>query len=361
MIDPTLEFKIICKKLFKLTLARLLFYSGFLPFYIKTRRILGIDDEILILRYHRIFNDDNREKFYKLGINKSNFKQQIRYLKRKYNFLSIEDVACALKNGAEILPNSIAVTFDDGYKDNQLNAYPVLEGYKIPATIYLTTGYIGTSRLLPWDRLRYIVTHSKLPRIRIALLDSKTFDLSTLKQRKKSFYRLLDCLKKVDDKLKNRIINELEERLIDFYPDESKNDRLMSWAKAGKMSKNGISFGGHTLTHPLLTRVSLKKAELEIKECKKEIEKRLHTKVTSFAYPGGDINEEIKIIVRKSGYETACTTFPGINNKNSDLYAIKRKGISDGNSTGLTGKFSKALFAVEISGLFDQLFMRVQK
>jgi len=352
------DIKNFTKKLGKLTLSRLLFYSGFLALYLKIKNCLGSENEVLILRYHRIYDDNDQEKFYKLGINKTNFDKQMQYLTKNYHLLALEEAVRALNNGAPPPSNSIVITFDDGYKDNWINACSVLVKHKMPATIYLTTGYIGASNLFFWDRLKYIFTQSKLPQVEIPLLNSRTFDLSTPRRKKESFYQLLDLLKKVDDEVKNQIIKELESRLINGYPSKSKRDLLLSWEEVKKMSENGISFGGHTLTHPLLTKVPLEEAKFQIKKSKREIEKRLGPVVTSFAYPGGVLNEDIKKIVKESGYKSACSTFSGVNNRKTDLYALKRKGISDGVSTGLTGSFSKALFAVEVSGLFDKLFLR---
>ena len=348
------------KKIIKLILSRLLFYSGGLFVYLKIKAFLGSSNGILILRYHRIFDDNDQERFYKLGINKTNFDKQMHYLKRNYHILRMEEAVRILEDNEAILPGYIVITFDDGYKDNWLNAYPVLVKYNIPAAIYLTTEYIGTSRLLPWDRLRYIVSHSELPQIKIPMFKSKTFDISTHRRRVESFYQLKACLKEVDEEVKNQIINDLETQLVNGYPEESKRDMFLSWDDVKKMSENNISFGGHTLTHPLMTRVSLEEARTQINKSKQDIEARLDSQVTTFAYPGGVFNEEIKAIVQQSGYKSACSTVLGTNNHNADLYALKRKGVSDGVSTGLTGKFSKALFAVEVSGIFDKIFFRTK-
>jgi len=104
------------------------------------------------------------------------------------------------------------------------------------------------------------------------------------------------------------------------------SENFLSWDEIKEMSGSGISFGGHTVTHPRLTRIQPGQAREEIIGPKREIEKRLGKECTCFCYPYGDVNEEIKSLVRECGYLSAVITPPkrGIS---EDVLCLKRIGI----------------------------------
>jgi peptidoglycan/xylan/chitin deacetylase (PgdA/CDA1 family) len=94
-----------------------------------------------------------------------------------------------------------------------------------------------------------------------------------------------------------------------------------------EMRDHGISFGSHTLTHPILTRVSLDAAEGEIVGSRARLEAMLDVPVTTFCYPNGlasDLNDELKALVKRTGYQLACTSIFGVNTPQADLFALRR-------------------------------------
>ena len=108
-----------------------------------------------ILMYHQIYY--NSDPSYPLGVATSTFEKQMRYLKEKhFNVLRLEDLARLIKEKKKIPPRSIAITFDDGYKNNYTDAYPVLKKYGIPATIFVIIDEIGRPQQdrLSWDEIK---------------------------------------------------------------------------------------------------------------------------------------------------------------------------------------------------------------
>lgn len=108
---------------------------------------------------------------------------------------------------------------------------------------------------------------------------------------------------------------------------------LMNWEQIREMRKYGIEFGGHTMTHPKLSKISLALAKQEIEESKKHIEGHLREKIITFAYPYGDLNEDVKRIVKENGYQFAVSTDTGKVDISDDLLQIRRIGIF--HNTGL--------------------------
>ncbi|MBI4707533.1 MAG: polysaccharide deacetylase family protein [Candidatus Omnitrophica bacterium] len=133
--------KIFIKKLILIFLA-VIGYCIFLPLWLGRRK-----NKLVIIRYHSV--GDFRKHEVNVKINK--FRKQMQFLAKNYSLLSLKD-ACGLLKQKRCLPKkAVAVTFDDGYSDNYTNAYPILRNLGVPATIFLTAGYIGTEKILPHD------------------------------------------------------------------------------------------------------------------------------------------------------------------------------------------------------------------
>ncbi len=127
----------------------------------------------------------------------------------------------------------------------------------------------------------------------------------------------------------------------DFVP------RPLTWDQVREMQRHRIGFGSHTLTHPMLTRISPAQVRHEVRESKRAIEDALGAPVPFFCYPRGDFDEVVKDIVRDEGYLAACTTLPGLNDWKTDLFALRRTYVGR-NDTATE-------FAKKVSGAYDLL------
>jgi peptidoglycan/xylan/chitin deacetylase (PgdA/CDA1 family) len=252
----------------------------------------------------------------------------------------------------------LCITFDDGYKDNYINAYPILKGYGVPATIYVVTKYINAKELLPWDRLKYLIANIPERNISVPTF-GQPLDLSSFERKRKAFYRLNDYLRWSSKETHDEVMGYLEGLLPDkSFRQMHHRESILSWDEIAEMSKEGISFGSHTRTHPRLSTLQMEDVVKEVYGSKKEMEEAMGRKITSFAYPGGDHNKQIRQIVQSAGYSYAVASMKGFNDIKSDLYTLKRRAVTSVSSTGPSGRFSEGLFAAELSGLFDRLFMR---
>ncbi|MCM8765646.1 MAG: polysaccharide deacetylase family protein [Candidatus Omnitrophica bacterium] len=109
---------------------------------------------IPVLLYHSISYNDNL-----LSVKPENFKKQMAYL-NKHNFkvITLEELVEGMKERNKFPRKTVAITFDDGYKDNFTYAYPVLKEYAFPAIIFLITGKTGNDKeYLNWDEVREMV------------------------------------------------------------------------------------------------------------------------------------------------------------------------------------------------------------
>jgi hypothetical protein len=111
--------------------------------------------KIRVLMYHGV--DEHQADFDLLDpyvlISTKNFEKQIKYLSKTYNIISLYDLISHIKNKISFLPNSVVITFDDGLKNNYINAFPILQKYNTKATIFLVTGYITKDLFLSWEEI----------------------------------------------------------------------------------------------------------------------------------------------------------------------------------------------------------------
>jgi peptidoglycan/xylan/chitin deacetylase (PgdA/CDA1 family) len=95
-------------------------------------------------------------------------------------------------------------------------------------------------------------------------------------------------------------------------------DQVRDWLAAGHQ------IGSHTLTHPYLTQVSPSIASEEISASRRKLEDLFGRPVLHFCYPYGDCNEVVRDLVQNAGYQTACTTLPGLNTSAVSHFGLKR-------------------------------------
>ena len=305
-----------------------------------------VERQVAIIAYHRV----GRVSDYPWSlapVSPRDFERQVRYLRRKYRIISLEELSASLGDLKAMPPKTAVITFDDGYKDVYLNAYPVLKSYNMPATLFLTTGNIGTGDLFWWDKIGYVVWKTKLNELDLGELgiyhldsDSSRLQASTIIEKK---------LKNIPDEKRGESIETLMRRSGIDIPANLGKELILSWDEVKEMAGNGISFGAHTVHHPILTRLPLEAARREIVDSKKKIEKELGREVTTFCYPNGepgDYNSDIQEILKSSGFRCAVTFKPA---------AFVSKTALPFQLPRITGTSSYDLFELAMSGLYTDL------
>jgi peptidoglycan/xylan/chitin deacetylase (PgdA/CDA1 family) len=275
-----------------------------------------------ILAYHRV-NDDHDPFFPALSTER--FARQMEYLSENWMPLSLQEAVQRL--GHNDLPErTVAVTFDDGYRDNFLYAYPILQRYGIAATIFLASGAIGSNRMIWHDRVFRAFRKTKVSMLEDVPGIEKRFPVRTVEEKRFAQARVLQLLWELTDEVRLDRINRLEERLS-VEGEERSAGLMLHWGEVLAMSEGNISFGSHTISHPILSNISECRLREEIVESKKVIESKIKGPVTGFAYPVGrkqDFNDQVKAIVREAGYQCAVTTIFGVNEADQDLFELRR-------------------------------------
>jgi peptidoglycan/xylan/chitin deacetylase (PgdA/CDA1 family) len=281
---------------------------------------------VAIMMYHRVtIRKDEWSLVSTLAPER--FESEIRYLCEHFSILSLEELCQYLQQDESLPIKAAAITFDDGYKDNYLCAFPILRRYRVPATFFLTTGHIGTSSLFWWDTVGYLVHHAEISRLQLDELG--TYRLETVSDRSRANSEIINRLNCLSEDRKNDLIEQLADICKAKIPAELGSQLILSWDEVREMSRDGAQFGAHSVTHPNLTSLPLEQARSEILESKKAIEKKLEKAVHFFAYPGGSFNLEMARVVQQSGYVAATSIEPSWVTRGCDLFRLPRIGMRE--------------------------------
>ncbi len=290
-------------------------------------------NNIPIFTFHRVVrsNSYSGENVTCPFIHQAIFKCFLHHALSKFRFISLSELVEGISAG-RMPKRCAAVTFDDGWSDNFDYAYPVLKELKIPATIFLVNGWIGTHRV-PWSTgLNYLVKEIDGKRNITSfmnLLVNKGLKIPKdgRNDTRRMVFVLNDQLKKwpLDDieLFLNQASNQFGIEARRF----SENRNFLNWGEISEMRDEQIDFGSHSQSHAILTNESEERVIIELKRSKEEIETKLGRKVVAFCYPNGNYDEKIIGRVRESGYEYACSTDPGWVGKKANIYFLKRIDI----------------------------------
>ena len=340
-----------------------LYYSGVIYVFSMLKPMLISGNRCLILMYHKVVSeDDDSLKYLQPGmyVLERNFQKQISYLAAKRTIIPLRKLARHLKENANLQKNYVAITFDDGWRDNFDVAYPVLENNNVPATIFLTTDFIGTNTI-PW----FYQLHQLLAKFKLVERESMNRVIMAINQR--SLISDLDAAKITEmnpmdtDRImeivkdwKQEVIDDLIENLKTVGDGKSgiSGDRLfLDWNEIDKMGRDSIYFESHGCSHKIMTKMNKDDVFEELSRSKRIIEEKTGKTVQIFSYPNGNYDPEIASLVEQAGYIAAVATRPSAELKNNNrIFELERIGIHDSTSKNPRGRFSRAMFAYTLSG-----------
>ena len=287
--------------------------------YLRPRRARNFQ----VLMYHRVNDQDDG---FLPSLSVAEFEPQMEALARYFCVLPLQELAVRALEG-DLPPNAVAITFDDGYRDNYLQAFPILQRYGLKATFFLATDVIGTGKIIWHDQVFHLFHQTRCTR-----LDWKgqCLLLRTAAERYHALGRVRRFLGRLKPLERDRDLVRLFRQCK--VPLKACDAELMlTWDQVRNMQRAGMTFGAHTATHTILTVLDVSESRREIETSKRALEENLGVPVRAFAYPNGlaqDYAPESFALLRKAGFNLAVTAIFGNNDRTRNPFELRRCGSS---------------------------------
>lgn len=307
--------------------------SSLMP--IASRLRSQVRTDVRILAYHRIWDIRHEDEFpfdaELVSATPAEFRWQMEHLRRHHHPISFRQLLAA-SDGKERLPKQpVIVTFDDGYEDNYVHAWPVLRDLGIPATIFLATDYIGSDQTYWYDHLAHQFLTAPQQVLTVEGLEGSVRLNGSLPARREALRGVLSQLKQVPNKQRIQILERLG--ALQGMPRNAAapESRPMNWEQAREMAKCGIEFGSHTVSHPILSTLTEEELQRELVDSRLAIQEQLRQPADVLAYPVGGrsaYNATVRRVAAAVGYRLGVAYHRGINKLNSlDHFGLSRIAV----------------------------------
>jgi len=293
-----------------------------------------------IFMFHRVIPEGEICYDPEMATSKELFEAFLDWADERYRVVSLVDLLSARPKQGDGKKPFCAITFDDGWQDVFLHAFPLLRAREMPATIFLPVRFVGTVRRFWQERIWFfsrelrrrnqpesVVDHLMArfpwyPPLPAQGLDFKPLRRTLLERPSQEAEEFADCLEEV-----------LGPGAVPPGP------AFMDWTQVRAMRSAGITFGSHTLNHTLLICSDPKTARREIEDSRTELEGILGEPTAGFSYPWGASDPRLREQVRKAGYAFAVATDTNLIPEAADPYALPRLAVSSAFLRGRNGKF----------------------
>lgn len=329
-----------------------LYYSGVYFMVHNIRRAHG-HYRVVILAYHS-FSDSIR--YLDMAVPPSLFMEQVRYLRKTFSVRTLSNFLAVFHSSSGISGDSAVITIDDGYADNFRPLVEAVEKFGAPSTVFLTTDCIDRRQPTSVMWIMLAVHHAT-----VELIDLPDIGIGTMRIRtpmeKESAIRMIDgALKPLSPSQRTLMI----ERLLDqsgaaALVREFGQSIMLQWEQVQLLRTAGVEFGGHTLTHPVLSLLDPAAVLDEIDGSIQRVKEMTGVEMVTFAYPYGsdiEVSETVVDVCRRSGASAAVMLVKG-KMPGDDYFRIPRMLVTSDQSTTPWGGFSRAMWACELEGLID--------
>ena len=322
-------------------LGDLLFVAGV------TEPSLIAKDRFTIATFHRVLAEEELRAYHlpEIVVTEREFSWFLEFFGTHYTCGSLAGLHERWQGGERPAKPFLAITFDDGQRDNYARALPILERAGMKATFFVPTEAIDRDELLWHDCLGYAAS-SLLAKDRpraLALLGGSGSDHEIL-------VAALERAKRLSQGARHQFVAEVEAST--GGPIRPAWDGLMSWAHLRELVRSGHEVGSHSSTHPILPLVDDLRLEAEVGGSRARLTQELGVPCESFCYPNGDWDDWVVRSVRLAGYLRAVTTAWGPNGPAVDPFLLSRCDIDARRARSRSGALSASRQALRLSRLF---------
>jgi peptidoglycan/xylan/chitin deacetylase (PgdA/CDA1 family) len=259
------------------------------------------------------------------GLDKQIFRQQIDFMKNNFNIVTMEQVIeCVL--GGNLPKNSLLLTFDDGYIDNYIVAFPILEEFGVQGSFFIPGKTFATHQLLDVNKIHYILASANINELTedvkkqmdhyrgiefdYASTD-ELFDKYAVADRfdtKETVFvkRILQTV--LPEKLRNIISSNLFEKYVGVSEEQLAYELYMTEDQIRTMKRHGMFIGIHGYDHYWLGNLSINKMRQDISAALDVMDEFIDRKCWVMNYPYGNYNPEVVSYIKEQGACIGLTT-----------------------------------------------------
>ena len=277
---------------------------------------------VAVLMYHRITRAGDPFP----GTDVHAFRAQMRWLSRHCRPIAADDFEAALAAPARGRP-PVLVTFDDGYRDYHDHAYPILQEFAVPALVFLATAYTDRGGMIWTDALAWAVRRTDRTEVRAPWDPATVHALGTPDERAAFVAAGKRVLKDAADADRLAWLAALYAALGVDPEDGSAGRQMLAWDEV-RATLGLTRYGGHTHTHPILSRLAPEDQDREIRISRDRIADETGVTPRWFAYPNGrpeDFDAHTRALLDVNGFDLAFSTVGGLHRPGMDRLAIRRQ------------------------------------
>jgi peptidoglycan/xylan/chitin deacetylase (PgdA/CDA1 family) len=278
-----------------------------LPYRLLRRATAPSRSQVAILLYHRIYQAAVDP--WELCVSPQHFAEHLEVLRTNYQVMRLDDLVTSLEEGC-VPKRGVVVTFDDGYGDNFSNAKPLLEEFKVPATIFVASDSLDSPTEFWWDDLeRLLLQPESLPERLELHVEGRVhaWPTANVRERELAYMSVHHLLQPLRTSERDPVMSEIltwASAATDYRPDYRPltSDELMQMAQSGF-----VTIGAHTASHAFLSAMAEEEQYDEMAGSRDRLQEITGCCVDTFSYPYGNVTCDTVRIAERAGFKAAVT------------------------------------------------------
>jgi peptidoglycan/xylan/chitin deacetylase (PgdA/CDA1 family) len=280
----------------------------------------GSSARLTIMIFHRV--REHPDPLYPEEMHASTFRERMIWIRSWFNVLPLAEAVAALERGS--LPErALAITFDDGYADNVTVALPILLAIGLTATFFVATAFLDGGRM--WnDTVIEAVRGAEVMQLDLSRLGLGVYSTNSPEARRNAIDAILRELKYLppDERL------ERVDAIAAMTSADLPRNLMMTSDQLRSLAAAGMTVGGHTVSHPILTRLDDSSAKREIADGRDALQHLIRQPIKLFAYPNGNPGSDFSMahvrMAKDLGFSGAVSTSRGAARAGDPLFELPR-------------------------------------
>jgi peptidoglycan/xylan/chitin deacetylase (PgdA/CDA1 family) len=332
--------------------------SGLRLAFASARRRLAGGRRVVVVGYHRVVDDFERER--RLGlesalISRDTFREHVAFLSGRFKLVTMSGAVDVLTRRTQSDQDVAAITFDDGYAELVEHALPVLRTFRVPATVYVSSGVVERAGFFPHDRLYALLSALQG---RSGVVDDLPADLRDLfvasanegDTPRRRLHVLIRDQRPV-------MLEALIAALLPLAPQAAPPSGARALDRDGvrALAAAGIEIGAHTVSHCVLPHLTPPDIDRELADSIESIRETTGRRPVHFAYCNGYWNRGVIEALRRRGFASAVTTEDRLNRLGDDPMRIARRVLWENSARSPSGRTHPGLLACQLDDTWSAL------